>query len=46
MKFKYMSLETGELYTSLAHAIITIIRDMYYYPKCRTWKMFRITHAC
>lgn len=33
---------TGELYSSLYHAVCTIFSDMVHYPKCRTWKMFKI----
>lgn len=38
----YVNNFTGELYTSVWHAIRTIIEDMYYFPQCRTWKMLNI----
>ena len=34
---------TGELYMNLWHAIKTIISDFLHYPKCRTWKAFKIS---
>lgn len=42
MEFMYINDYTGELYTSLFHAIKTIISDMIHFPKCRTIKMFKI----
>ena len=41
-RFRYYSKCTGELYTSLADAVATIIRDMIKYKKCRTVEMLSI----
>lgn len=42
MKREYINNFTGEVYTSLIHAIRTVFSDMKHYPKCRTWKMWNI----
>lgn len=34
---------TGEVYNSLRHAVVTVIRDMIRYPACRTIKMLDIS---
>lgn len=34
---------TGELYNSIFHAVVTMVKDAIYYPKCRTWKAFKIS---
>lgn len=39
-KIIYISDCTSEIYVSFMHMVVTIILDMIYYPKCRTWKMF------
>lgn len=33
---------TGELYSNLHHALVTIVSDMIHFPKCRTWQMLNI----
>lgn len=41
-KYKWMNLETGEIYTSLFIALKNIIKDIKRYKKCRTLKMFKL----
>lgn len=41
--YNYINNYTGELYRNLRHAIITIIRDIKFYPKCRTIKMLSVS---
>lgn len=45
MSYKYLNNYTGELYKNLFHAIVSIISDMIYYPKCRTLKMLNISRG-
>ncbi len=41
-KYKWMNLETGEIYTSLFTAFKNIIKDMKKYKECRTLRMFKL----
>ena len=43
MKYRWINLETGEVYRNLFHALKTIIADILHYESCRTVKMFSIS---
>ena len=44
-RYRYINNYTGELYTSLWHAITSIMHDLRVFPKCRTIKMFNISRV-
>lgn len=39
---EWISDETGEIYSNIFYALKTIILDIIFCPKCRTWRMFNI----
>lgn len=41
-KYKWINLETGEIYTSLFIAFKNIIKDIKEYKECRTLRMFKL----
>ena len=43
MQFKYVNNFTGEVFTSLPKAILTVFKDIKNFPACRTVKMLSIS---